>query len=177
MKRPIRIILYVVGAVAALLAIMGSVGFMLPREHVAASSVTLDAPPDSVWRVVRDLGTVPSWWTDLKAAERVERAPRETWRYLDRFNSPMPLEVVAERPYRLLLRIATDGGPFGGTWIYEVEPINAGARVTVTEDGWIANPFFRVMARTVFGYHATLDSYLEALGRRFGADVVPTHAR
>ena len=178
MKRPVRVILYVIGAILALLAIMGWVGSMLPREHVAASTITLEAPADSVWQVVRDLGAVPSWWRDMKGAERVAGASRETWRYRDRFNSPMPLEVLDEEPYRLVLRIATEGGPFGGTWTYDVEATDTGgARATVTEVGWIANPFFRVMARTVLGYHATLDSYLGALGRRFGAEVVPTHVR
>ena len=57
---------------------------------------------------------------------------------------------------------------------YWVEPCEGGTRVTVTEAGWIANPFFRVMAQ-LGGFHGTIDGYLTALGARFGEAVTPEH--
>lgn len=81
----------------------------------------------------------------------------------------MLLEVVEDDPPRRLVgRIVDTGAPFGGSWTYQVTPVDGGSRVSVTEDGWVSNPIFRFMARFVFGYHSTLDSYLRALGRRFG---------
>ena len=47
--------------------------------------------------------------------------------------------------------------------------------MTVTEQGWVANPLFRFLSRVVFGHYGTLDSYLTALGKRFGEDVMPVH--
>ncbi len=47
--------------------------------------------------------------------------------------------------------------------------------MTVTEEGEIYNPVFRVMSRLVFGYHGMMDSYLRALGARFEEDVTPRH--
>ena len=41
---------------------------------------------------------------------------------------------------------------------------------TITENGEIYNPFFRFMARFVFGYTATMETYLKALGKKFGED-------
>lgn len=132
-------LLYGIGGVVALVLLVALVGALLPREHVATSRITLRQPPDTVWKVVRDLGGITAWWPDLKQAER---APDQ-----------------------------------GGSWIYEIAPADGGSRVSVTERGWIANPIFRFMARVVFGYHGTLDSYLKALGRKFGEEVAPTHER
>jgi hypothetical protein len=176
MRKPVRVTLTVLGVVLGLLVLTGVAGYLIPREHVAASAITLDASPDSAWRAVRDLGTVPRWWGDMKAVERSAGATRETWTYTDRFDSPMSLEVIEDTPpRRLVLRIVPEGGPFGGTWTYDVEPAGSGARVTVTENGWISNPFFRVMARWIMGYHGTLDSYLRALGAHFGWSGEPEH--
>lgn len=49
-----------------------------------------------------------------------------------------------------------------------------GTEVSVTEDGWIANKFFRVVSK-VMGYYGTLDGYLKALGAKFGDQVRPEH--
>ncbi len=42
--------------------------------------------------------------------------------------------------------------------------------VTITENGEIYNPFFRFMARFVFGYTVTMETYLKALGKKFSED-------
>jgi len=66
---------------------------------------------------------------------------------------------------------------FGGTWTYEVAAVDGGSQVTITEDGWVANPLFRFLSHTVFGVHGTMDGYLKALGKRFGEAVTPEHVR
>ncbi|MCZ6857779.1 MAG: hypothetical protein O7F70_07230, partial [Gemmatimonadetes bacterium] len=69
---------------------------------------------------------------------------------------------------RLVMRIADDRLPFGGTWTYEIHEEAGGSRITITEDGEIYSPFFRVMSRFFLGYHGTQESYLTALSERFG---------
>ena len=59
--------------------------------------------------------------------------------------------------------------PFGGTWTYEITPVGKGSRLQITEDGEIYNPFFRFMARFIFGYEGTIGSYMSALEKRFSA--------
>jgi hypothetical protein len=68
----------------------------------------------------------------------------------------------------MVTRIADQGLPFGGRWTYELAPSNAGTRVVITEDGEIYNPIFRFMARFVFGYAGTLETYLSQLQARMG---------
>ncbi len=82
----------------------------------------------------------------------------------------IPVGHVAEstEPVRLVMRIADDKLPFGGIWTYEIQEEAGGTRITITEDGEIYSPFFRVMSRFFFGYHATQESYLTALSTRFG---------
>ena len=65
----------------------------------------------------------------------------------------------------------------GGTWTYELREQDGGTLVTVTEDGEICNPFFRVMSKLVFGYHRTQESYLNALGQKFGEEVTVERLR
>ncbi len=88
----------------------------------------------------------------------------------------LPLVIEAEDPpRRLVTRIATEGkAPFGGTWTYDIIPEGSGSRLTITEDGWVGNPFFRVISR-IMGYHGTIDSYLRAVAKRFGSDTKPIH--
>ena len=40
-------VVIVVGAVAALVAVVALIGALLPREHVATSTVTLRQPPET----------------------------------------------------------------------------------------------------------------------------------
>ena len=168
----LRVTVVVVAAVVALL----SAGMLLPRDHVAASAVTLRQRPESVWAVVRDLGGVPRWWPEVATAARVaDPAGREVWRQ-EVGGFPMTFVVTDTAvPLRLVTAIeAPPGSAFGGTWSYELTPADGGTRVTVMEAGWIANPLFRVMAK-LGGFHRTIDGYLTALGARFGEAVTPEH--
>ena len=170
--------LVVLALLAGVVAVPLLVGSLLSREHVATSAVALRQSPDTVWRVVRDLGGVAAWWSEVKKVERVpDQAGRELWRQTLGSNAALTFVVAAEvPPSRLVTQIdAPRGAPFGGFWVYEIAPSGDGSRVTVTEQGWIANPLFRFLSRVVFGQYGTLDSYLKALGKRFGEDVTPVH--
>jgi hypothetical protein len=79
-----------------------------------------------------------------------------------------PAFVIVEQapPRRLVTRVADPELPYGGTWTFELEPEESGTRLTITERGQIHNPIFRVIARFVFGYAATMESYLDELEAR-----------
>jgi len=170
--------LVVLALLAALIAAPLLIGSLLPRDHVATSAVTLRQPPGTVWTVVRDLGGLGKWWSEVKQVERVpDPGGQELWRQTLGSNAALTLVVAVEvPPQRLVTQIdAPRGAPFGGFWVYELTPSGGGTRVTVTEQGWVANPLFRFLSRVVFGHYGTLDSYLTALGKRFGEDVMPVH--
>ena len=172
-------VLIAVGGVVALIAVMAQGGGFVARDHRATSTVTLRQPPDSVWKVVRDLGALPTWWHEVKLSERLpDRDGHEVWQQkVGGFDMPL-IVVESEPPRRLVTRIdASEDAAFGGMWTYEITPVpGEGTRISVTEAGWIGNPIFRFLSRFVFGYYGTLDGYLKALGKRFGEAVKPTHA-
>jgi len=152
------------------------IGLLLPRNHVATSQVELKQPIDSVWAAVRSMGDTPSFWPELKSSSRMPDVDgRETWGQTMESGFNLPLVIDEERPPDLLVtRIVAKDAPFGGTWRYSLEAVTAGTRVTVTEEGWVSNPIFRVISR-LMGHHTTLDSYLKALGKKFGEELKPSH--
>jgi hypothetical protein len=166
------------GALAALLALAWIAGSILPREHVATSRVHLRQPPERVWAAITDHAAMVSWRTGLRKVERgADQAGKAVWVETSSFGE-MPLRVEeAIASERYVLAIAGDDLPFGGTWTYQIEPAAGGARISITEDGFVAPALFRVMSRLVFGHHASLDQYLRDLGRRFGETVTPEHVR
>ena len=170
-------VLLLLGLATALVLGPFIAGMFLPKEHVAASSVTLSQPPDSVWAVLRDLGGYPRWWRDIRSSQPdPEAGDREVWIQTDVQGQELPLEVIQAVPPTLLVtRIADEKLPFSGRWMFEIGQSNGGSRVTVTEEGEVFNPVFRLAAQLFVGHHGTIDRCLQALGQRFGEQVTPLH--
>ena len=170
-------ILILLGGLFGLVVVLLIVGLLLPRTHRATSTIDLAKPPAEVWGVIRDLGRVPEFWSEVKTSERKpDQGGKEVWLQTMKNGFALPLVIEEDTPpTRLATRIALEGkAPFGGTWLYQVAGSGSGAKVTLTEDGFVDNPFFRVVSR-IMGYHSTLDSYLRALGKRLGENVEPVH--
>ncbi len=171
-------ILIVLGVLAALTLLMAGVGYTLPREHTATSSILLQAPQERVWSVVRDPGALLGTWPELEQSTRLpDRGGIEVWQQrADGFDLTLLVEQAVP-PSRLVTRIdAPADADFGGTWTYQLDREGNGTRVRVTEEGWVSNPLFRLMMRAM-GPHRTLDGYLTALGAKLGERVTPTHLR
>jgi hypothetical protein len=80
----------------------------------------------------------------------------------------VPVETVESRPpHKLVSRIADPTLPFGGTWTYDIARTGDGATLTITEDGFVTSPIFRFVAKFVMGHHATIDTYLTNVAKKF----------
>jgi hypothetical protein len=180
----ITIILYIVGGLVGLIALMALIGLTLRADHKAARQADIPRPAAEIYDLVRDVEKHPTWRKDI---EKVELLPpldgkpsfREHGRQGKiRFVVDSDEPPTDDRGGRLVTRIADDNLPFGGRWIIEVTPAPAPARtiVKITEDGFVKNPVFRVLSRTVYSLTATQEHYLRALGRHVGADVTPVAA-
>lgn len=66
-----------------------------------------------------------------------------------------------------MTRIADDKLPFGGKWIYEITTNATATELRITEDGEVYNAVFRFVSRFVFGHHATIETYLKDVARKF----------
>ena len=175
-RRPLRWLVLLMGLPVLGIAALTTAGFFLPAGHLAVSRARFAVPADSVWAVISDLERAPSWRPDVQRMERLpDRDGRPMWLEVGQTGS-LPYAVVEwTPPSRLALRIEDPDLPFGGTWTYVVEPAEAGALLTVTEQGTIRNALFRALSRFVFGHHSTLDGYLRSLGKRFGEETAPEH--
>jgi len=136
--------------------------------------IRLAKPPGEVWPVIRNFASWPDWNPGVKEMTRLpDSEGRERWKLSDASGGFPSLVEVSEapaggKPGRLRTRIDDPSLPFGGTWTWEVQPAGGGTDVTITEDGEIHNPIFRLLAKTVFGHHGTAEGYLKALGRNLG---------
>jgi uncharacterized protein YndB with AHSA1/START domain len=166
--------LIIVGILAGMVAAMWAVGALLPLEHEASRAARYAQPPEKIWEAITNIEAMPQWRSGLHSVHRLpDRDGKPTWIENSR-HGEMPLEVVEWEPLRKLVgRIADDSLPFGGTWTYEITPADGGAVLRITERGHVKPALFRFMARFIFGYSSTLETYLRDLGRKFGEEVTP----
>ena len=135
-------VLFVLVGIAALVAIMAIIGARLPRGHRASRTVRLPRPPADVWVVVTRNASAAS----------------------------VPVDVLESTPpFRLVTRVKESEKHFGGTWTIAIAPVDGGSTLTITEDGWVANPIFRFMSRYVIGHHATMDALLKSVAKELGS--------
>jgi len=174
MKSWILIGFFVVGGLVVLVGVVAAIGAALPRGHVATRTASFRQPPEAIFGAITDFAHAAAWRGDLERVEVLESATG-----LPRFrehgaHGAITMEVTElTAPRRLVVRIADPGLPFGGRWVYQVEPAAEGSRLSITEEGEVYNPIFRFVSRFVLGHHKSLEDYLRALGTKFGEEVAP----
>ena len=160
----LRILILVVGGIVALVLLLIAIGYALPINHVATREASLAAPPERVFSVLRDVEKFPTWRSDVKSVEMLATTPALRWRERGDNDITFEMETV-EAPRKIVTRIVDRTLAFGGSWTYELSPQDGGTRLVITENGEVYNPLFRFMSRFVFGHTATIDKFLEDLGR------------
>ena len=168
-----KALLRILAGIAGVLVFAYIVGMLIPRDHVASRSAVYQHSSAAVWQLLSDFPSYAKWAPEVKGVKRLpDMNGHAVWALEGDWG--MPLEVESfEPPRRMVTRIADPKLPFGGTWTWELVPAGAGTRITVTENGVIKSPLFRVMTRFIFGYHATMDTYLKAIGKHLGEDITP----
>lgn len=161
MARRLMQVVLVVAGLAALAFIIGS---LLPQHHVASRTAQLSQPPEKVWAAITDIMAFPSWRKDVSRVERIAFTDSQhVWRESSSHGSSITYSAEKwEPPKHLVTRIADKDLPFGGNWDYSITPNGSGSSITITENGEIYNPIFRLMSR-IMGQTATIDAYLSAL--------------
>jgi uncharacterized protein YndB with AHSA1/START domain len=129
-------LLIVGGVVVGLIALVAIIGALLPRGHTASKSTVINKPPEVLWQAMTDSAAFPQWRSDVTKVEILpDRNGHKVW-CEDGKNGKMTLETIeSDPPILLVLKIADPDLPFGGTWTYKLEPVAAGCRVTITEEG------------------------------------------
>jgi hypothetical protein len=140
-----RWVLIIVGGLVLLIVIVAAIGATLPRTHTASRTLRVRRPPQEAWTAITQAMTT----------------------------SDVPVDIVENDPPRKLVsKVKETEKMFGGTWTVAVAPLENGSTVTITEDGWVANPIFRFVSRFVMGHHATMDGMLKSVAKNFGEEPV-----
>jgi hypothetical protein len=140
-----RWVLIIVGGLVLLIVIVAAIGATLPRTHTASRTLRVRRPPQDAWTAITQAMTT----------------------------SDVPVDIVENDPPRKLVsKVKETEKMFGGTWTVAVAPLENGSTVTITEDGWVANPIFRFVSRFVMGHHATMDGMLKSVAKNFGEEPV-----
>ncbi|HXV85455.1 MAG TPA: SRPBCC family protein [Gemmatimonadales bacterium] len=157
-----------IGVLIGLGLVTALIGSLLPRDHTAQVALDVAAPPDRVWALVSNFAASAQWRPDVREVLMEPPAPapaggRVRFTEVTR-QGKTPFEVMSQSPpVRQVVRVVDDGLPFGGTWTWEIAPAGRATRLTITEQGFIRNPVFRVMGRLFFKPTATLERYLRAV--------------
>lgn len=159
-----------------LVALVFTAGMFVPRDHAVSVRARYARKPSEVWGAITAFADQPSWRPELESVERLpDVAGRPAWVEHSRHGA-MPLEVVEwDEPRRMVARIADASGTlaFGGTWTWNLREVPGGCELTITENGFVRNLVFRLVAHYALGYTRTAEAYLRALGARFGEETVP----
>jgi uncharacterized protein YndB with AHSA1/START domain len=155
--------------VAVLVAVVLLVGWLLPVSHVAARRAAVAATPEALFALLIDVDHYPQWREGVTATQRLPSVEGRT-RFVEVSGSDsLTFEILdATAPRRLVTRIAGEGLPFGGQWVFDVEPQGDKSRLTITEHGEVYSPLFRFVSRFVMGHTSTIDTYLGSVVRHFG---------
>jgi hypothetical protein len=170
----LKIVLLIGAAVLGVIALILVVGWLLPKQHVAARALALHRKPEEVFQLISDFKAAPTWRSDVQQIEMLEAVNGHV-RYREKSaNGTLTFEVMeSSPPSRMVTRIADEGLPFGGRWIFEIAQVGDGCRLNITERGEIYNPVFRFVSRFLLGYERTLDAYLQNVSHKFGEGAVP----
>jgi uncharacterized protein YndB with AHSA1/START domain len=164
----------VLALVLILVACVLVIGYNLPVEHHASRSILVHQTPAAVYAAVRDFESVPTWWPDVTRVVVEKQTDGKIHFRQEGKNGVINYELVDDVPTaRVVTRILDRDLGFSGSWTYNIVAEGTATRLSITEDGQVSNIIFRFASRYVFGYSATMDSYLVSLARRFGETSTP----
>ena len=172
-----RIILFLIVLVGALYLYARSI----PAHQTHTRTTTLKQTPDAIFALLTDLPNFPKWNHNM---EKIEMLPpidgKEATRQTFKGNMTMTIITSESTPPKHLVRSMGDiGGPFEGSWTYEITPTADGSQVVLTEQSTMNNAFFRLMAK-LFGPTKYMDEHLaghgETLRRNRGRPLIASVA-
>ncbi len=153
-----------------LVGVVALIGLLLPKAHRASRTVVYSAPPEAVYAAISGFAKFPEWRSGVKSVEILSAGDEPTRFREDGSNGVITYRVETREPNaRLVTRIDDPSLPFGGTWTLEVKPVDGGTELTITEEGEIYNPIFRVLSKVVFSPYDTIDAYQADLKKHLRA--------
>jgi uncharacterized protein YndB with AHSA1/START domain len=162
----------VAGGLILLVLVLMLFGSFLPREHRATCRATFRAKAETLFALLADFDAYPAWRSGVKSVRRVDPIDGKPAFVEESKSGPVRYAVEAsEPPRKLVLRIADDSLPYGGTWTFALAPEADGTSLSITEDGFVEPALFRVLSRFVFGHYSSMEEYLANVAKKLGETV------
>lgn len=168
-----KILLRIIALLIVLVAGAWLYARSLPAHTTHTRSITLQQKPEVIFALLADLQNMPKWNHSM---EKIEMLPpidgKEATRQTFKGNMQMTIVTSESTPPTHLVRTMVDeGGPFSGSWTYEITPAASGSSVVLTEKSNAPNPFFRLMMK-FFGPTKYLDEHLQDIAKHFGESAI-----
>ena len=75
-----KLLLWIVIALVALVVVIAAIGSRLPKAHHASKTARFPVPPETLYAVISDVERYPEWRQDVKRVERLpDRDGRPAW--------------------------------------------------------------------------------------------------
>lgn len=159
-----RIALFTLCGLLALVLLVVIAGYLLPVKHQAARERRYPVSAARLFAAIASPMDFPKWRSGLQRVEMLAAdSGRTSFREVGGDGTITYVVDESEPDRRRVTRIADKSLPFGGRWTYEITSAGQSATLRITEDGEVYNPIFRFMSRFVFGHHSTIDRYLADL--------------
>lgn len=178
MKTVVRWVGAVIGLAVFVLLVAIAIGTGLPIFHLATCSARFAQTPSTLYAVVEDDASSPSWRSDVRTVQSRPLAwgPTGSIEWIETYKNGQTLSygeygrhgVAAGGEIYMGRFIADPTLPFGGEWKYRFVESGRGTEVTIAEAGWVYNPLFRLTEQFFTGYQSTIRTYLSDLGRKYG---------
>ena len=145
----------------------------IPAHQTHTRMTTLKETPEAIFALLTDLPNFPKWNRNMEKIEMLppvdgKEATRQT------FKGSMTMTIITSEstpPKHLVRSMGDSGGPFEGSWTYEITPTSDGAQIVLTEQSTMNNAFFRLMAK-LFSPTKYMDEHLEDIAKHFGETAV-----
>jgi hypothetical protein len=162
MRTLLKILAGLFGVLVFAVLVMMLVGSRLPEEHMAAATITIEAPQGRVWSLMEDVEAQPKWRTGLKAVELLpnDADGHRCWRE-SLPGMKMPLcEEIAAAPTTRVVAISDPHLSFGGTWTYTLSARTPSSTdLSITEHGTVRPALWRFLGHYVFGEDTNIRQY------------------
>lgn len=145
----------------------------IPAHQTHTRTITLKQTPEAVFALLTDLPNFPKWNRNMEKIEMLSPIDgKEATRQTFKGNMTMTIITSESTPPKHLVRSMGDiGGPFEGSWIYEITPTADGSQIVLTEQSTMNSVFFRLMAK-LFSPTKYMDEHLEGMAKNFGETAV-----
>src|ERR1019366_5331479 len=101
--------LWIIGGLAAIVALVAIIGAMLPKGHVATRSARFRESPDAVWRAIAGYENFPKWRPGVQSVTRLPDANGHlVW--LEKSGSGSSAQEI---PYEIMESVAPASGAPG----------------------------------------------------------------